>query len=427
MGRRLELLGIICLAMTAGNVSAATLSEAFQAALQKSEMAGQARERVVQAEEQYSQAKGAVYPNLTLNANHTIQPEAPNPLAREFAPEHQTTANLTLRQPLFRGLREFAGIRQRDDMLEASKQDRVVELLNLYDRVATSYMDVLALEQDMKNLGEQQKLNVSRVSELQARIRRGESSATESITAQSMAAAVDAEVELVRMRLKTARENFSYLTTLPIDTPLVDVEAASEKDPTPKLSLEQYLARVEERPDVKSAQQRYDASDEEVSVAKGAHWPTLDLLGNYYLKRPQFFEDQKWDVQFLFSLPLYEGGIRQSQVREAASKRNVAELELRRLRRQAGADIRTLFDSLKTRAEQLRALRKAAELSSKNYEVIQRDYRRGLSRNIDVQTALTDYRISRRNYDSARYLARLDLIRLETAAGILPPQLTKEL
>lgn len=402
---------------------AITLEQAFESALQKNEGAGQARERVIQAEEQVSQAKGAIYPNLSLNASHMVQPPVSDPLAKEFFPETQTTANLTLTQPLFRGLREFAGLRQRQDLLSSQRQLRISSLASLYEQTASAFLDVLAIEQDLRNLSEQKKLYGERVRELQARGRRGESRRSDALIAQSTEAGVDAEIRMAQAKLKTARERFGMLTALSTDSPL---QEKSKKIVLGK--LEDYISRIDERPDVKSAKALVEAADEGVSFSRGAHWPTADLIGNYYLKRPDgYLSDVKWDVQLRLSLPIFEGGLRTSQTREAVSKRRESELELNRIRRQAEADIRSLYETLKMRAEQLSALKTSSELAEQNYQTLQKDFRRGLVLNLDVQMAMTEYRVAKRNYDQARYAAQLEIIRLETASAMWPASLLKEM
>lgn len=412
------LLGIIL--SFAQSSSAITLDDALRSAIQKNESAGQSEEQLKQARERVSQATGAILPSLFFNANHQIQAKPKDPLAQAFSPEKQTTANFTLTQPIFRGFREFAGRAQRKDLLAAEEQRRVNTIVALYENVAASYLEVLATEQDLRNLNQQLALYKDRVKELQARIRRGESRSTEALTAQSTEAALEAEFRLVEAKLKTARENFSLLTALPADSALTELKANSRLRP-----LAEYLGRVEERPDLKEAKKRVEASEEEVTVFRGAHWPTVDAVGNYYLKRPAAFRDIDWDVQFRLSLPIFEGGTRVSETREASSRLRESELNLSLRRREAEAGIRSLHHSLETREEQLTALKRASELAEKNYDVLLKESRRGLSRSLDVQIALTDFRASRRNYDQARYAHQLDLLRLENAAAFFPTAMTE--
>ncbi len=401
------------------------LDQAVQSSLQKNEIVGQSRAQLNQVQETTKQAKGAVLPTISLQGSYLIQPEVSDPIAAEFFPDRQTTANVSLSQPLFRGLREFAGIRRQNNLLAAQKQTYVTQMMSLYQKVAESYMDVLGLEQDLRNIEAQRTIYQARVKDLQARSRRGESAANEAYQAQSTSAALDADLQIQSGRLRTSRENFAFLTGLPVDTPLEDIP---EGDSVGLKPLSEYLARIEERPDILNLKQRTEASDEDVTIAKGAHWPTADVTGNYYLIRPEgFTEDLKWDVTFKVTIPIYEGGITQSQVRQAASRRAETTLALDETRRRAEAEIKSLHESLRVRNDQIKYLKLSSDLAEKNYKFLLSNSRRGLSRSTDVQIGLTEYRVAKRAFDAARYQAQLDRIRLELASANIPAILTKDI
>jgi outer membrane protein len=177
---------------------------------------------------------------------------------------------------------------------------------------------------------------------------------------------------------------------------------------------------MENRPDVSAARAEAEAANEGTTVAKGGHWPTIDAVGNYYLKRPGILDDIKWDVSFRLSFPLFSGGTVKAEVGEAAAKSSQAELELARARREAGEEIRSLYETIQARIEQLKFLKQSTELAQKNVAVSQKEFRRGLIRNIDVQLALSDYRSARRTLDQTHFASQLDLLRLEIAAAMHP-------
>lgn len=400
---------------------AVTLDEAFTAALERQETIRQSREKTTQAWERVSQARGAILPNIALNATHMIQPKPSDPIAAEFFPDKQTTVGVGLTQPLFRGFREFAGLRQQKDLAAAQEQNERQMTVLLYQDVASNILSILTAEQDLVNLREQADLYTGRVGELRSRVRTGESSASDLLTAQSTQASLEAEIRLVESQLRNAREGFYFLTGLPRESAVVDpvLLGADRKGPGP---LEAWFGDLEKRPDFKETRLRLEAADEDVAIAKGGHWPSLDLLGNYYFTRPTFMDQIKWDVTFRLTFPLYEGGATQSKVREAASRKIEAELELARLRRQAEQEIRNSHDNVTARLDQIKALELSTDLANRNAQVMQRDYRRGLARNIDVQAALTELRIARRSLDQARYAAQMDFLRLRIAAA-RPPAL----
>lgn len=418
-------ISILCvLTMISKSATAATLQEAYQSALQKNELVGTQNEQVRQIRERVKQVRGGMYPQISANATYLMQPQPSDPVARDFFPERQTTIALTANQVLFRGLREFAGIRQQKDLVSAQEEIRNQMVISLYQDVTGSYLNILTLEQDLKNISAQAKIYDERVSELSGRVRRGESSSSDMLTAQSSQAALRAEAQVVEGNLKMSREAFAFITGLSAGEVLTDPDLAKSQKVG---SLSSYLSKIENRYDIKAAREQLSAMEEEVSIAKGAHWPSLDLTGNYYFRRPEgFSEDLNWDVQLRLSLPLFEGGSTQSKVREAASKRIEADLTLARARRMAEQEVRTYYENFQARLKQVEALEKAGSLSEKNYQVLQKDYRRGLARNIDVQVALTDYRMSARALDQARFAAQMDLVRLQVAAAEIEAPKMKE-
>jgi outer membrane protein len=405
-------------ALSASAVTATSLDDAFKSALTKSETLRQSDERYYQSDERVGQGWGGVLPNLSFQLTHQIQAQPESEVAQQFSPQNQTTANFQVSQPLFKGLREFYGLSQLDSLRSAQESLKQSTRLRLFQDVSSNYLTILSLEQDAKNLREQSELYDKRVGELEARAKRGESNQSEVLSAQSTHSSLMAEIRLQEGQLEVARENFHFLTGLPRDSSLTD-PAMIAKLGGPQ-NLEKYIQRVEDRPDVKEAVHNYEAAREAVSVAWGAHWPEIDAVGNYYLTRPGFLQDVKWDVGLRLKVPLFEGGATHSKVREAISKRKEAELELEKTRRAALAEIRSLHQRLAARLDHMTRLKRSAELSRKNSQVVQRDYRRGLTRSIDVQLALTEFRVAQRSFDQARFTAQMDYLQLQAAAAMVP-------
>lgn len=413
------LLGISLSVAAFAAPSQVSLEEAYKAAVAKSELVQQSAEQLNQADARESQIKGGIYPNLSFNAGHTIQALPANPVAAQFSPQHQTVVNVSLSQPLFRGLREWNGLKQLGHMRSALVAGQEQLFNRLYQEVATAYLQILSFEQDLRHLKDQMSIYEGRVKELGTRVRRGESNETDVVTAESTAASLLAETQVLEGQLDAARETFHFLTALPKAAELSDPDLTKAATVKP---AETYLARLEERPDVKAAVQRLEAARKGVTVAHGAHWPTADLTGNYYLTRPGFLSDIKWDVGVKLTIPIFEGFATQAGIEEAVSKRKEAELEAERTRRAARQEISTLHRRLGARMGQLKSLVRSAELSRRNASLLQKDYRRGLTRNIDVQLALTESRIAQRTLDQAHFTSQLELIQLQSAAALTPGQ-----
>lgn len=393
-----------------------TLETCFQAATQRNETLLDYDQQILQSREQLSQAKGSMLPNISGSASHFIQDGLHNQFENIF-PLSQSTVKITANQPIFRGLRDFAVLKQLGRSQEAKELFKEQARIQLYVEVVTHYFNILSLEQEIKNLEAQVALYGDRIEDLHRRAKTGESSASDSLTAQATQAGVQAQAKRIRGQWKTARESLHFLTGLSEDAPLVPYTGEALM---PLPAVQTYLSSLESRPDIRAAQLVVEAAEASVSNAKGAHLPSADLSANYYLFRPAPFDQSRWDVQATLTLPIFAGGATQAKVAEAASKRTQAEIALSKARRLAEQEVRALYEAYDTDLEEVKALERSMGLAEKNYGVLKKDYTKGLTRNIDVLSALTQFQESKRALDRSRFTAHSDLLRLKAVSTKQP-------
>ena len=250
--------------------------------------------------------------------------------------------------------------------------------------------------------------------ELRNRIAIGRSQTQEVLTIQSQVATLQALLETSLLAVQVNREAFAFITGLPSDTPLIDHVDLTQ----PVLNLPDALGIIPRRPEITGQTLTREAAEEGVTIAQGGHLPTVGLTGDYYFTRPQGYSNGiNWDFQFTLTVPIYEGGVVQSQVRAAASQERQAELTLSLNRRTIDQNIRTIYASVLSDRAQVKALTLAKEVSYKDYEAEKHDYRLGLVTNIDVLQALTTFQEAERSMDVAKYTAMYDYARLQVETG----------
>lgn len=399
------------------SLAATTLQTAYQSALVRSETIASQERLILIAEEHYSQAKGSILPNLYLNGSYTVQDKPADPLAASFFPQFQPELKLTLRQPIFQGLREFAALKQSQNLINSEQYSRENAVRLLFNDVAKCYHAVLAAEENLHNINQQLKTHEERINDLNHRVREGTSRQTDLLALLSSRATIKAQLRSAQASVASARETFSFLTDLPLNTELVPITGSQ---PRPK-PLEEYLQGIERRPDVLLLIERVQASDSQIRIAKGAHAPAINLLGNYYFKRQSdVYRGIDWDVQMALSFPLFAGGTITSQVKESALQRERADFDLTRLRRSSEQQIRTLYSDYLAGLESITALEESLTLAEKNYQLLKSDFHRGLTRNLEVlQSLISTYEI-RRELLRARFVERDRWVELNTAAGYPP-------
>lgn len=417
--RVLPLLSFIYLAST-GVVWAAdplTLDAYFSAALQRSETTAIQMQQIQRAEEVYRQADAALLP--TISGAVTYSWMDPLPAGTSTNPSslsQQHTSRITATQPLFRGMREYAALRQTQDLLSAQRQDYRQAKIDLYKDVIQNFYTILALESDLRNYQEEIRLHRQRENDIRARVRIGRSRDSELLNEQSSISTLRATVEQLRGQLQVARQVFAFLSGLDARTALHDtISFPKTLDPLPS-----YLVGIQNRPDVQAAQQRLVAAAEGITIARGEHYPSLDLNANYYLERPGYLDNSKWDVELALTIPLYAGGSVQSKVREAGAVRNQAELTQSQVLRLANQQIRAFYQNVEANLSQLQALTRATAAAKKSYQAQVRDYHLGLVTNLDVLQALTEFQQNQRTLDHTVFTARSNYLQLLAAAAHMP-------
>ncbi len=391
------------------------LNELFEASLKRSETIGIQTELVNQAEEKYSQAKSAFFPTISATGIYLMQ-QSPSSSASTFSPAEQTTAKVGIAQPLFRGMAEYASLSQQNLQVTAQISAKRQAAAELYASVVSNYYSILSMEQILKDFQEEIAVYEKRISDLNARIKIGRSKVSEALTVRSALDTLAAQAEEAKGQLSAAREAFAFLTGLDRNAIVKETEKLEIKPDT----LDNYLKRIEDRPDVKAAKDTLEAVEKGVEIARAGHFPSLSLAGNYYFKRPGISQDQNWDASITATLPIFAGGLVNAQVRQAAAATRQSDLTLAQARRLADQEIRTGYSNLQSGMSRVKLLERATQTAYENYQAQIKDYKLGLVTNLDVLQAITSWHESLRALDTLKFQAKLDFVKLETSAALRP-------
>jgi len=330
-----------------------TFEEAFNRALQKNETVLIQEQLVNQALEKKTQAIALVLPSLQAGYLYQKQQgfsgaDANSAFASIF-PTDQTTFKLTATQPVFRGFREYAGIRQANRQFESADWLKHQAKLKLYSDVAVSFNNSLSLEKEIALYKEEISVNQQRLEEIKTFRSSGRYRETDEVAVESTIYSLRAQMAVSEGQLTTAREQLWQLSGVETSERLDAQEDAVRLE-----AAEKYLERLEFRPDLKSALADLESSDESVAIARGGHLPTIDLTGNYYFNRPQApLQNITWDVQLAVAMPLYSGGGVQSQYRSAVSDRKSKEIQVEKIKKQAEQEIRSFYKTVQADLDQV--------------------------------------------------------------------------
>ena len=380
-------------------------------------------ELLTQAAEIEGQARGALFPTISGVTTFLNQPSPSNAIGSTFSPASQNTVKITADQPLFRGLREYALLRQKKYLVDAQVQMLFNAALQLFYDVATAYYNVAAYQEDEGNYKLEILDSKTRLADLQGFYKIGRSQLTDVLTSQANIASLEAQLAATHGQLEIARDTLAIFTGWDrnlILNPGSSDSKEGEASPVQLAEISSYLAKIEQRPDVQLAIANVKANEEAIPISWGAHLPSVDLLGNYYFTRPGTLSDVKWDASVALTIPIYQGGVIQSQVRQAQSVVRQYGFILAQVRKTAEQEVRVFYDTLSANKNQLEKLGELLTISKKNYETEVKFYKNGLVTNLEVMQAMTTYTDAQRQFDHLNQLLKLAFAKLEASVGERP-------
>lgn len=405
---------LVALLVTSFNVGAVTLKEAFQAACLNMESIKRADQGIELREQQKGRAIAGLLPTINgfASETHIDPPESAG--LNAFTRTKQYSLGVKLVQPLVRGGVLGALDLARENILLAEFQKDATEL-NLYQLVINAYYNLQLSQKDVKNLEKLLSFSKERVSEIRERAKIGRSRKGEVVEAETQFFTAEAQYQQSKIQLDQAAKNYEFLTRLSAE----EVPALTE---IPKIdgSLEFYLSKLKSRPDILAAQQEVKSAHHQVEIAKGAHYPSLDFIGNYYFDRTGILATSEWDAGVVLTVPFYQGGGVQAAAREAIAAKRISELTSYETYRSAERELNILYQNYIELQSQLSSLEKALNKSEEAYKLNKKDYQFGLVTNLDVLQTLNLYIQTKRSYDNLYAMAHMTYKNLEAATGVLP-------
>ncbi|MBL0059601.1 MAG: TolC family protein [Elusimicrobia bacterium] len=395
-----------------------TLNKSYALALDQSETIRNLREDITRSQARARASLGGAFPQVRWNWGDTWQDGSGTGGNNfgGFLEKNQVESKFTLEQTLFSGLKEFSAWSGFQKQEARDRWTLRYAELQLFDRVAGAFYDVVGLEAALENSETSVALAGDRTKELKSFLRLGKSREGEVFSAESQLAALNAIRVRLRGQIRVARENLSFLVGQEIGSiPLED-----SLDGTTSETLPAFLSQAEKRPDLEAQRQEVLAQHLRVRYEKGSFWPTAGLRGNYYTQRPAFFEPIDWDLLLSLSVPLYQGGTVSARVKEAKSGLEQAQQTLGHMERQVRTDVKKSFESWTASREEAQALEEAYGASQKSYEAQRREYRLGLVTNLDVLNAMNLMQAAKRAWIDARVEVKRRYVALIISTGALP-------
>lgn len=187
-----------------------------------------------------------------------------------------------------------------------------------------------------------------------------------------------------------------------------------------------------ENPEIRAALAAVQAANQDVTAARAGYLPTVSLDYWYGIDAERYatytpatppdtgrFPNLGTSTLVALTLPLWNWGATQSQVRQAELRRDQTKVELSFEQRKLLAEMRSLYSEAETALNELAGLQRSAELATESLRLTTLRYKNGESTVLEVVDAQTTFATANGNYQDGAVRYRVALANLQTLTGVL--------
>lgn len=340
-----------------GAARAESLTEALSLTYENNPTLRAERARLRATNEQVPQEAGNWRPQVTVSSS--IGKQKITDEDRGFTLNETTTpasAELQVRQPIYRGGQTFAGVERAENQVRAGRAQLTNVEQNVLQRAVEAYLNVWR-DEEILRLSEDNVENLENQLEgAQARFDRGVSTRTDVAQARSRLARARARRENARGQLDASIAVYQEVVgqapgELSFPGPAKNIPTSRKATVT---------KAVEDNPQVRAAVFAGAAAERQVRQVLGRLLPTLSLDGTLSHREEtasRTEQTERAQVTLQLQVPLYQQGIATSRVREAkqtASQRRIEISEAKRRVRQEAISAWSQLESARTQIREVR-------------------------------------------------------------------------
>jgi outer membrane protein len=352
---------------------------------------------------------------------------------RTVTTTHRYGVDLT--QNIFRW-ENWVALRRADAQVAQAEADYQAAQQDLIERVSQRYFDVLAAQDDL----EAQQVALTSIKrqleQAEARFQIGLIAVTDVEEARAAHDSGAAAVIAAKRTLSSTQELLREITGDAFEALARPIEPFEMANPDPvsedrwvEMALQQNLSLV-------SSRLAADIARENVSSARGGHFPSLDLVGSRYKMNSDgvnTFDDgtpaggttidqNQRTIGLQLTFPLYAGGRVSSQVRQAVYQHRAAKERVERVARQTEHDARDSYLGVLSEISRVKALRRAVESNAISLRATESGYEAGTRTAVDVLQSRQLWVQAQTDYSRSRYDYMINVLKLQQAAGTLSQQ-----
>lgn len=380
-------------------VRAETLQDALISAYVDNPQLQAQRARLRVTDETYVQVQAEFAPTVSLQGQGTYDrawaskatrkaERASTPKLPDYSEQNMGTGSLVISQPLYTGGKLAADLKAADADVRAGRQALRTTEANVLYSVILAYADLLrdqqALEIRKLNLVELQ----HQLDEAKARLKAGEVTRTDVAQAEAQLADEEALTQQAADQVEISRANYAAIVGhKPAGlAPLPDLRGVPA-------NIDDCLKAADrDNPDLGQALWTEAGSHAKIYAAKAGLKPSVSAqVQAGYQGAMSPYDPRTLNRQVAVTanvvVPLYSGGLVQSQVRQAIDQNAVDQMNVEDVRRAVAKTLLTLWAQEHTATMAIDAQSRRVEAAKLEFEGMRKEYSAGERSTLDVLTA----------------------------------------
>lgn len=397
-----------------------TLKRATELVIENNLQIKQAQFSEAISEENLSQSKLALYPNLNANTGLNFNfGRSIDPLTNQFINQEitSTSGNVSSTTALFQGFRKVNEISQNKLQLEADKSNTQKVKNDLVLAVVTNYLSVLNAQDLLIAARQQLDISNQQLDIEQKFFDVGNKTLADLSQAKSQVATAELNVTNAKNQVDLAFLNLAQLLerdpSVPFEIEKPQIGDVSNVNAAYS-ALDIYKTASLNFPDIKLADYRKQVLEKEIDIARGSYFPSLNLQSGFGTRysngafantsfAAQVKDNFNQFIGFGLTIPIFNGLAAKSSVRRANINFQNAMLSEQLAKNNLNKVINQAVYDLRAAEKRYYSAQTAYQSSKEAFNVIEQRYAVGLVNSLDYNQAQTNLNKAQFDQIQARY------------------------
>ncbi|HBR22043.1 MAG TPA: hypothetical protein DD713_05675 [Nitrospiraceae bacterium] len=404
-----------------------SLEDLYEIALERSERIKISEEDLFIAEMGKDKARAALLPKLSGFGNYTRYTENKYSSSGTLTqPDDSKSWGMRLDQSFTLSGREVTGFSISKENIEKNKYELHAVKEEYLLGVSAAYYEVLRAKKALDIM----KANVERLTKhrdaANIRLKVGEVTKTALLRAEAELSGAQSEEIRAKNALDIARVVLARIVGINGSYDIKETAGSSQhavnsKGIEPLESLKQ--TALSERAELKSLGLQKKIGEAQIRYVYGSYWPTLSVEGVYSRKdedpAASTLNKESAYGGLKINIPIFEGGLRAAEVKEAEAKFRQAALIYEDKKKTIYIEVENAYLDLITQKGITEKFEAQTAYATDNYKAVSKQFEHGLANSIDVMDANTLLVTAERQLSDAKYSYQLSILRLKRSTGML--------